>query len=210
MIGLIKKDLFIVKRNLRSLLLIILVFSFLTINGQSEFSFFAVYMSVVLMMSTFSYDEYNKSDAFIRTLPNGRSDAVKAKYISTLIIEIASVLFSVLLSIISGILKNNLNIMEILEISFYSWLGILLVQTIFYPIIYKFGIEKGRIGIFLSVFGVALVFGLLSKLGININIASNILKSLEDILVYLIPIGVVILFLVSYKISKKIYSNKEY
>ena len=110
MIGLIKKDLFIVKRNLRSLLLIILVFSFLTINGQSEFSFFAVYMSVVLMMSTFSYDEYNKSDAFIRTLPNGRSDAVKAKYISTLIIEIASVLFSVLLSIISGILKNNLNI----------------------------------------------------------------------------------------------------
>ncbi len=97
MIGLIKKDLFIVARSLRSLLVVIMVFSILALDGKSEFSFFCIYMSIAIMMSTFSYDEFNKSDAFIVALPNGKTNAVKAKYVATLIIEIIVLIFSFIL-----------------------------------------------------------------------------------------------------------------
>ena len=53
MIGLIKKDLFIVARSLRSLLVVIMVFSILALNEKIEFYFFCIYMIIAIMMSTF-------------------------------------------------------------------------------------------------------------------------------------------------------------
>ena len=39
--------------------------------------------SIMMFVSTFSYDEFNKFNTYVSTLPNGRKEAVKAKYIST-------------------------------------------------------------------------------------------------------------------------------
>ncbi len=210
MIGLVKKDLFIVIRNLRSLLVIIVVFSLLTLNGDTDFSFFAVYMSIAIMMSTFSYDEYNKTDAFVVSLPNGKVNSIKAKYISTLIVVSVASVFSLVLTIVSGIINHNLDIISTLETVFMIWLSVLLVQAIFYPIIYKFGVEKGRIGVFALIFGIVIFGGVLSHLGFKLHIPSNILNSLENILEFIIPISIILIYILSYFLVKKIYLKKEF
>lgn len=210
MIGLIKKDLFIVIRNLRSLLIIIAVFSLLTLNGNTDFSFFSIYMSIAIMMSTFSYDEFNKTDAFIAALPNGKTNSIKAKYISTLIVVTVASVFSLILTIISGIIKDNLSLTNSLEMVFMTWLSVLLVQAIFYPVIYKFGVEKGRIGVFALVFGVIILGGVLSGMGLKINMPSNILASFESFLQYVLPAFIILVYALSYFLAKKIYLKKEF
>ena len=84
--GLIKKDLLMIKNNLKIVIIIFFVFFIMALQGEVDISFAPSLISVMLFMSTFSYDEYNKWDAYVITLPNGRKEAVKAKYISTFIV----------------------------------------------------------------------------------------------------------------------------
>lgn len=57
MLGLIKKDLFMAKGNFKTISIIFAVFTFTAINGNQNFAFIPAFMSVMIMMSTFSYDE---------------------------------------------------------------------------------------------------------------------------------------------------------
>lgn len=60
MLGLIKKDLLMVKSNLKVIAIILIVFGVMAIQGQGDLSFIPALTSVMIFMSTFSYDEYNK------------------------------------------------------------------------------------------------------------------------------------------------------
>ena len=78
-------------------MILFIVFGFMTFNGEMDLSFVLPFMSVVIMISTFSYDVYNKWDAYVITLPNGRKNVVKAKYIATFILIVVSILITILL-----------------------------------------------------------------------------------------------------------------
>ncbi len=69
MIGLIKKDLLMTIGNLKTLGIIFVAFTLMAINGNGSLVFVPALISIMTMMTTFSYDEYNKSDAYISTLP---------------------------------------------------------------------------------------------------------------------------------------------
>ena len=45
--------------------------------------------------------------------------------------------------------------------------GILLIQSVLYPFIYPFRIEKGRIGMFIGIFGIMGISSLFSNCGIS-------------------------------------------
>ena len=87
--------------------------------------------------------------------------------------------------------------------------GTLLVLTFMYPIIYKFGVEKARIFIFIIVFGIVIIGGFI----IQYIDLSNILKTLsllENYLVIILIALTIIMVYISYKISEKIYLKKEF
>ena len=52
--GLIKKDFLLVKSNIKVLMILFIVFGFMTFNGEMDLSFVLPFMSVVIMISTFS------------------------------------------------------------------------------------------------------------------------------------------------------------
>ena len=60
MLGFIKKDLFLIKSNLKFLLILLVIYGIMAYQGQMDLSFLLPFMSVVLMMTTFNYDTYNK------------------------------------------------------------------------------------------------------------------------------------------------------
>ena len=77
-----------------------------------------------------------------------------------------------------------------------------------FPLIYKFGVEKGRIGIFVGIFGMALLIGFLLK---NFNVdANNFIVFFDKYYYLIIPITLIIVLVISYLISKKIYLKKEF
>lgn len=209
MIGLIKKDFLMIKGNLKLVFLIFFVFFLMSLQGQFDMSFAPAMISVMLFMSTFSYDEYNKWDAYAITLPSARKNIVKSKYLATLGLIIISVLITILLNILIGIINQNLNLEDLLSVMIGCMCGIIFVQSLMYPLIFKYGIEKGRIGLFIGTFAIVAIVGLFSKV-VSIPVSTHLITFLNRYFLLIFPMIVGIMFLLSYKISEKIYLNKEF
>ncbi len=210
MIGFIKKDLLMIKSNIKTLCIIMFVYIFLAYQGQMDFSFILPFMSVIIMISTFAYDSYNKWDAYACCLPNGKQNSVKAKYIATLLLIIMTTIIMMIITIvISYVYQNKIDINAVLESIVVTLGSTIFLQSIMYPPIYKFGVEKARIGIFVIVFGIAIIGSFLYKY-IDFKSISSSLAFLNDYGIIIIPIILVITLYISYKISETIYLKKEY
>lgn len=208
MLGLIKKDLLMIKGNLKMISIIFIVFILIALNGNGNFAFIPAFIGVMLIMSTFSYDEYNKWDAYATTLPSGRRNIVKSKFIATFILILISFLVTLLLCLIIQYINNDINFKEIYESMLGCLIAIILLIAIMYPLIFKFGIEKSRIGIFIGIFGVTSLVSILTK--VKIQIPNSLLTFLSNY-GFILFFGIsLISILISYKISQKIYLNKEF
>jgi len=210
MIGFIKKDLKMVKSNGKILLILLIVYGIMAYEGQMDLSFLLPFLSAMIMISTFSYDTYNKWDAYAVTLPNGRKNSVKAKYVTSFFLILLSSILVVLLTLLVVVFKKEEIVWDMIFSSFLgSFCASNILLIIMYPSIYKFGVEKARIGIFFIIFCFVVFMGIISKF---VNF-SNFLPKLTILDTYdwfLIPIVLILLFFLSYKISDQITAKKEF
>ena len=208
--GLIIKDLLSTKNNLTILGIILIIDIIMALNGDNSLTFLPPFMSVMMGLSTFSYDEYNKWDAYAITLPKGRENVVKAKYIMTLLLVLSTSLLVLILScLMSLISKGNLNIEENLGLMFGSIIGTLLVVALMYPLIFKYGIEKGRLIIFVLVFGIAIGGGFLLNF-FDLSSVGTFLNNFGNYLIYFLIVIIILIIGASYFISRKIYLKKDF
>ena len=110
--GLIVKDLLLIKENIKQLVLFVLVFVFIGLQGNQILVFVPAFLSMMMFLSTFSYDDYNKWNSYAVTLPNGRKNIVKAKYIASIFLSLVAILLTYLLVILFGVANHNLNLEE--------------------------------------------------------------------------------------------------
>ncbi len=210
MIGFIKKDLAMIKSNFKLLGILIIVYTVMGLLGEMDVSFILPFMSVMIMISTFSFDNYNKWDAYSISLPNGRKNSIKAKYIATIfMILVVSVITTILSFVISYANTKTINYEQILVSMLGTIFGTLLVLTFMYPIIYKFGIEKARIGIFIIVFGLVIIGSFIAQY-LDLSFIAKLLSFLENYLVIILIIITILMVYISYKISEKIFMKKEF
>lgn len=209
MLGLIKKDLLMIKSNMKIIIIMLLVFFIMAAEKTFDISFALPFITVMLFMSTFSYDEFNKWDGYAATLPSGRKSVVRAKYITSIILLIASIVITILLNTLVGIIDNNLDFNKFVTTLAGCAFGVVLVESIMYPFIFKYGIEKGRIGLFVLAFAIGGLAGLLSNM-VDIKIPEQLLTFFNNFWFIVVPIVILIMLLISYKISEKIYLKKEF
>lgn len=206
MLGLIKKDFLIIKNNLKLIIVMLMVFFIMALGGQFNISFIPTFIIVMLFISTFSYDEYNNWDAYAITLPGGRKSIVKSKYIASLFLTLLSAVITVLLNYLISVI-NNTAVNELISSLLGSICAIVIIQSIMYPLIFKFGMEKGRIVLFILAF---VMVGVITLLKNTIKIPTILVVLFNDYWFIVIPIILVISLLISYKISEKIYLKKEF
>ncbi len=210
MLGLIKKDLFMIKDSIKFLIIILLIYSILAYQNKIDLSFLLPFISVVLMMTTFNYDSYNKWDAYVTTLPMGRKNSVKAKYLATLfIIAISTIIITILSFAIDYFQTNTIDYKTILTTMFLCFFSTSIIESFMYPVIYKFGIEKARIGIFIVVFSIAFIGEFATK-HLNFSSFNKIYVFLNNYWIVILPILLILILYISYKISEKIYLKKEF
>ena len=206
--GLIKKDLLMIKGNLKYALLFLVVFIIISLEDVSIIYYIPTFISMMIFITTFSYDEYNSWDAYAISMPVSRKDIVKSKYIASIILIFIAVIFTIIISLIIGLIYNNINFQEIIANVLICAASIITLKAIMFPLIYKFGVEKGRITIFVGIFGIALLIGFLLK---NFNVdANNFIVFFDKYYYLIIPITLIIVLVISYLISKKIYWKKEF
>lgn len=207
MLGLIKKDILLVLNNYKSLLIALIMCIFFTFTNNINISFIIPFMVLMIFISTFSYDDYNNFHAYAITLPNGRENVVKSKYVATIILMTLASIISILISIFINLYNNTFN-MENIIIEFIGSISVMIIMiSLFYPFLFKYGSEKGRIGLIFISFIIFGIVSLFSKIKLN-----NTLIQFIDFLYnykYILFVVISSLFIfISYKISKKFYSKR--
>ena len=209
MLGFIKKDLLMVKSNMKIFIILLLIYVVLAFQGQMDLSFLLPFMSVMVMLSTFSYDSYNKWDAYAATFPNGRKNSVKGKYIATLILILITTIAITLLSfLIPYLSKNVINYENIIGSLVGNLFATILLLSFIYPAMYKFGPEKARIVLMIIIFCIAIIGGFSIKY-IDLSSVVNMLDNIDKYLIAVLPISMILMVYISYKISEIIYLKKE-
>ena len=214
--GLIIKDLCVIKNQMKSLLLVLALFIFLSIaNKDATFVLFLIpFYMIMILITTFSYDEFNKWECYCNSLPLSRKEIVKAKYLLFNATSLIVLVLGVLASFIIPNFIENTTFESIYASIIGVAFGICLVISLLIPFYYKFGSQKGRIMLFLTVAILALLIGTITSLDVFNNIElMNIINSLNNLslgmFTLLLIIVTIIIMTISYYISVKIYSNKE-
>lgn len=204
MIGLILKDLLNLKKQAKIyLILVIFYFVFgITNKNPSMFSTMMTLVAVMIPITAMSYDERSKWDRYALTMPISRETIVGSRYLMGLIFLLTA--FS--LSILANMVFSKMYITEDVLTSSLATLSIgITIMSFIFPIMFKFGVEKGRILIMLVFFAPIALIPLLSKLGITMPNEETI-KSF----IYLSPLIATLIFTASIYISWSIYKKKEF
>lgn len=210
MLGLIKKDFLIIKANLKSMVITFIVYLMLAFQGTFDVTFIIPIIGIMLFISTFSYDDFNNWNSYAVTLPDGRRNVVRAKYIASIILTVVLAIIALAIGIgISYIKTNAINLNEIISSLMGTALSSITIISLLYPIVFKFGATNGKIILFAVVFGIGGIVALVSNF-IDMTSVINMINGLDNYSLIAIPIISVILLGISYLISNKIYQNKEF
>ena len=201
--GLILKDFLNLKRHSKYYM-ILMAFYFILGIANEDFVMFGsmiIVFSAILPITAISYDEKNNWDSYALTMPISRKDLIVSRYILGMIFLISSFFITVLLNVVlgSGSYRES-----ILASSAILAVGIILMSVIF-PVIFKYGVEKGRNFMLLIVLAPTGAAMLLSKFGLTLPD-----KEVGKILLYSLPLITVAVFTVSILISVSIYKKKEF
>lgn len=210
MLGLIKKDFLLIKSNSKSMIIVFIIYLMLALQGTMDVFFIVPLIGITLFISTFSYDEFNNWNSYVVTLPDGRKNVVRAKYMASIILTIILGIVSLTISVgINYIKSNNLNLDAIISSLIGAVFSSIFIISLFYPIVFKFGATNARIILFAMVFGIAAIIGVISRL-VDMTSVINMINGLDNYLFVIIPIISVIILGISYLISNKIYQHKEF
>ena len=159
----------------------------------------------------FFQENYNKWNTYAITLPLSREKIVLAKYLTSLLLMVGTVLITFLLSFVIDTINHSFDFDEVFPMIFGGLFALVLLQSFMYPLIYKFGTEKGRIGLFVGVFAVSGLVGyLVNHVKIDTTAFTGFIQFFNQYGILLLSIVMVILFVGSYFVSKRIYLKKEF
>jgi ABC-2 type transport system permease protein len=203
MTGLIIKDLLNLKKQGKIfLLLVVFYFAMGLVNeNTSMFTSMMTMVAVLIPLTAMAYDERSKWDRYALTMPISRKNMVMSRYLLGLIFLIVAFVLSMLVNIVISNMKTAENTLVVLG-GFST--GLMLMSVIF-PLLFKFGVEKGRIFMMIVIFIPVAALMMISKLGISMP-DEEIIKSV----IYLSPIIGAVIFLISIYVSLWIYKKKEF
>lgn len=216
--GLFLKDFRLLSRQLRFLLVYMIIFIglFSFISDTSFLTGFITLIAMMLSINCFAYDELCNFDKLVAASPASASQAVMARYAVGLSCGISGSILVVLVEGVSLLLKRDP------AIGFSSWLNTLIavgitlgisviLLDILFPICYRFGVNKSRIILLLIVglpsFLIAFLFNRFAGQMPDIPSSFRISGTLTLLLVILILILGTIL---SITLSTRILERKEY
>ncbi|MEG2053338.1 MAG: ABC-2 transporter permease [Oscillospiraceae bacterium] len=200
--GLILKDLYTIKTQAKMYLIIMFGLCAVTIinggNGGSVGGMICV-LAAMLPITALAYDERSKWEHYALTMPVSRRDMVLSKYILGIIAEVATLVLSMAIMAIT-----SKNIVEAIGVSFVFFAIGIFIMSFLLPIMFKVGVEKGRVLMIIILLLPTFLIIFLNKLNIPAP-SGDFLKYL----IYLSPVILLAIFVLSIFVSIAIYKKKE-
>lgn len=213
--GMLIKDLSILKVQKRFFLMVIGIALFLSMtdSGVGFIVSYLMFLFGMFTISTVSYDEMGNGIMHLMTLPVTRKQYVLSKYVFGLMLMTFAGAISIPVMLVSTAMTHTAIVMKELLFTVFITFGITMVFLSFsLPIQFKYGAEKGRIAMFITIGAIAgvvyLVEEILKTNGIDFM---SVVSKFTELGIFVGALGIgAIAYVISMLISNKIIQNKEF
>lgn len=212
--GLLYKDIVVLKKQICTLLLFVVVYGGFCVTGVFDFSIIGALIAVfglTIPMSSVAMDDLAHWDRYAAATPAGRRGIVAGKYLFTLLVILVSGLAGTALML--GLSLTGLSPTppaELAGITLSCAAVTLLLDAILLPFLLKYGAEKARVIsmlTFVIIFGSIVLMGGLANNGVNMPRLPGWLVTALPILFGLVSAGG---FALSFAVSLGVYNRKEF
>lgn len=192
--ALIQKDVYVIWKQMRIFIVVILLLSM--VNNTFNAVFLVVWCSM-LPYTAMAYDERSHWNQLAAMLPYTKRDVVLSKYVlGWLCMAAAGVLCLVMQTVIGHFSGNATSVSTLLA---SLCLGVISLD-ITLPAVLRFGVERGRMIFMVMIFAVAIGAGVVLD-------ATDVFPSISLPVMALLPLGAVVATAVSIPLSMKLYKE---
>lgn len=203
--GLLLKDLLSLKKQGKFLGLLFVFYLVMALNSDNPYLFLSIVsiMTVMLTMTSMAYDERSHWERYALTMPLARNTIVFSKYILALILVIGADFLSFLLLM----LMKKTDFIESILYTFAMMGASLIFISLILPILFRYGVEKGRLLMMAILFTPTIIIVLGSRMGLTLPE----LPQVKPLFVGILLSGAILMIVLSsLAISIKIYQRKAF
>ncbi len=216
MTGLIRKDFLVMRKALKSYLLLVGFYIFLAYLDLFDYSFIITFVQVVLAVlpiTAFAYDEQAKWDRYAMALPLGRRGVVRARYLFVLVLALLTMALGLAGTGLLYLVRQADPLEMFITLMVSSAIG-LIIPAILLPLSYKLGAERARPYLYAIIFIPVVAVVLLTRAGV---LDVSLLKGMDLLApaalagsAVLLPLGGLAGLFLSYLVACRIAADKEF
>ena len=207
MSGLLLKELYMARKYCRLHLVITVLFLGMAMLPSAENLFLLFYPSAMasfIPVTLLSYDTQSKWDVYFDTLPTSRAQYVSVKYLTGLILGELVLIVTGLSQLLAMKLNGAGDMDQLWPLLCGLQVIALVPPALFLPLIFKLGVEKGRIW---SLVMIAVTFG--GGAGLTVGVKDWGSFSLPGNLSVWLLLGAIVLYALSWLLSIRLYRTRE-
>ena len=200
--GLMKKELLMLKRATRAFAFICVIFIAMSAISQDNafFMLMPIMISGLLPSTLLSYDERCKWQEFSGALPVTRAQLVSAKYL----LGLGCMTAAFVLTLLVHLIVRRYPIPMLLSLLGGIFGLALFVSAVSLPMMFKYGVEKGRLWYYATL---VLVGG---ASGASAGMANDLFSEGLPSFLWLFPVIGAVLFALSWLLSIRFYQKREF
>ncbi|MDD3192615.1 MAG: ABC-2 transporter permease [Oscillospiraceae bacterium] len=209
--GLLLKDFCVLRKQMKLVAIFVVFYAVWSIAAKtpSMMGTMVILLSIMMPITSMSYDESGQWYRYAFSLPVSRRTLVLSKYVLGFLMALGGLVVSAVGNLAILALTGWENTLESwIAIAAFVEIGVIFLSVII-PLMFKFGVEKGRIVIII----IAVIPSLLVVLLSNLLPSSGIPLPSEEFIraaLFSSPLFVLAVFLISFRISVGICRKKEY
>ena len=197
--ALIIKDTYVIWRQMKYFLILILIFSALPSGFNNAF---AVIYTSMLPYTALAYDERSKWDQLAAMMPYSTRDAVLSKYVFGWLCIGGAAVLSGLLQMALSLVVDRVFLPGVMVLSV---LGAVCILAISLPLMFRMGVEKGRLAMFLVIFLVCGAAGAIAHIAESVG--SGTVFAFQGPVLGVTLLAALVLTAVSVPLSMRFYTK---
>lgn len=199
--ALIIKDTYVIWRQMKYFLILILIFSALPSGFNNAF---AVIYTSMLPYTALAYDERSKWDQLAAMMPYSTRDMVLGKYVFGWLCIGAAAVLSGLLQMALSLVVDRVFLPGVMVLSV---LGAVCILAISLPLMFRMGVEKGRLAMFLVIFLVCGAAGAIAHIAESVG--SGTVFAFQGPVLGVTLLAALVLTTVSVPLSMRFYTKRQ-
>lgn len=202
--ALVLKDLYVLWKQMRIFILVLLVIAF----GNGAFgSVFIVIWAAMLPYTAMAYDERCKWDQMAAMMPYSTRDLVLSKYVLGWVCTGAAGILAAVVQVLVKAVTVSPGAGTLTSVLMGICASVC-VLDITLPLMFRFGVERGRLVMFLLIFLVCGGAGAMGTITISVDQTAGGIQGPFGFFMLILPVAAVVLTAVSIPLSLRLYKGR--